>query len=484
MVDQNPQVNQNVNNQSENDELFWWSDDIFENSDLLQPIDSEVATAHEVIKSQNDLNNFHWEVQNNAPLQPQQVSSESQTKPIAQETAPNNVWNINNEQINSDDLFGDNTKYNDESDAHLNNLYDEAPIQEKNDAPINDDIFEENPIIEDDIEKIPEIEDIAEENEQQESSAQTEISNEIKQPEIVSQPEIVDNPEIVEEVNSENIQESSNNNQEIEDNTDDNIDNLQDIDDLDDFDDIDELDEIQDWEENTEEWKINTENTVVKETIVPEKDEEDIEDDEEVEQWFMQNNEKFEEENNEVDIAEESDEEEQESSDDDIENSVIQNYEKYDPNLFKTDVQKKFWELQRKTEKIHELVWKDMDVWFDLLWWNDDRKKIIYRILSGSDYVEIEKEELNKEDNSTITNILAFELSEDLEQNMSVQLYVNDIELYDEIKDLQNDPNKKMQVLEKMNKFIFLLDEEYKKIQKYKKEKEERNAVKWVFRNF
>ena len=55
---------------------------------------------------------------------------------------------------------------------------------------------------------------------------------------------------------------------------------------------------------------------------------------------------------------------------------------------------------------------------------------------------------------------------------------MNTSELYDEIKDLQNDPNKKMQVLEKMNKFIFLLDEEYKKIQKYKKEKEERNAVK------
>ena len=110
--------------------------------------------------------------------------------------------------------------------------------------------------------------------------------------------------------------------------------------------------------------------------------------------------------------------------------------------------------------------------------------EIIYKITSWSDYVEIEKEELNKADESTITNILSFELSEDLEQNMSVQLFVNDIELYDEIKDLQNDPNKKMQVLEKMNKFIFLLDEEYKKIQKYKKEKEERNAVKWVFRNF
>ena len=123
-------------------------------------------------------------------------------------------------------------------------------------------------------------------------------------------------------------------------------------------------------------------------------------------------------------------------------------------------------------------------MWFDLLWWNDDRQKTIYKIISGDDYVEIEKEELNKEDESTTTNILSFELYKDLENNMSLQLLVNDIELYDEIKDLQDDPNKKMQVLEKMNKFIFLLDEEYKKIQKYKKEKEERNAVKWVFRNF
>jgi hypothetical protein len=61
---------------------------------------------------------------------------------------------------------------------------------------------------------------------------------------------------------------------------------------------------------------------------------------------------------------------------------------------------------------------------------------------------------------------------------MSVTLFINDVELYDEVRDLQKDPNKKMQVIEKMNKFIFLLDEEYKKIKKYKKEKEERNAVK------
>jgi hypothetical protein len=70
----------------------------------------------------------------------------------------------------------------------------------------------------------------------------------------------------------------------------------------------------------------------------------------------VQNNVKVEEENNDADIVEEKDEEEQESSDDDIENNVIQDYEKYDPSHFKTDVQKKFGELQWKSEKIHELV--------------------------------------------------------------------------------------------------------------------------------
>ena len=118
------------------------------------------------------------------------------------------------------------------------------------------------------------------------------------------------------------------------------------------------------------------------------------------------------------------------------------------------------------------------------MWWNDDRQKITYKILSDDDYVEIEKEELNKEDESVTTNLLEFALEEDIDDNISLKIYVNDIELYDEIKDLQKDPNKKMQVMEKMNKFIFLLDEEYKKIKKYQKEKEERNAVKWVFRNF
>ncbi len=472
MADQNPQVNQNINNPNDSDELFWWSDDIFENSDLLQPIDSEIATAHEVVKSQNDLNNFSWEVNSN------QVSNgQSFWNIVDGQQTPQSLATQQSEAIASDDLFEETKPVQKESSDNFDGLYDETSQEnqsQNNDVPVNDDIFEQEPAVEEKFDEIPEIDDIAQVDEPQ-SNIQPEAE---RQPE-VEQPEIVETPEIVENSNSENIQDNPDTQTEDDDIYDD-IDDLNDIEDLDDID-VDDVDEVKDFKENNEEWIINDGNNEVIENVVQKNDEED----EDTERWFVQNNEKVEEENDDTTyVEEENDEDNQESSDDDIENSAIQDYEKYDPNLFKTDVQKKYWELQWKSEKIHELVWKDQDVWFDLLWWNDDRQKIIYKITSWSDYVEIEKEELNKADESTVTNVLAFELSEDIEQNMSLQLYVNDIELYDEIRDLQNDQNKKMQVLEKMNKFIFLLDEEYKKIQKYKKEKEERNAVKWVFRNF
>ncbi len=468
MVDQNPQVNQNVDNQNENDELFWWSDDIFENSDLLQPINSEIDSAHHVVKSQNELNNFSGEVKSN------QVPDEDSLGSIMDEE-PEQPTQAS-EPVASDELFDDQPQEPKESNENFENLYDDDPNNQpkENTYPENDDIFEE-PMTEEKIEEIPEIDDVVQEEEPEttEDTKPVEEVKQVEQPEIIEQPEVVETSKTVEEPNEPKVDVETRDNQEWD--TEDNIDDIEDLDDFDD--DIDDIDEIEDIDDE------KNEDDEDREEIKHEVDEED--DEEEVVWTTVTANSETKKENTSYeDFKEENPENTEKTDEEEQETVTIQDYEKYDPNLFKTDVQKKFGELQRKTEKIHELVWKDQDVWFDLLWWNDDRQKIIYKITSWSDYVEIEKEELNKADESTITNILAFELGEDLEQNTSVQLFVNDIELYDEIKDLQDDPNKKMQVLEKMNKFIFLLDEEYKKIQKYKKEKEERNAVKWVFRNF
>lgn len=442
MVDQNSQVDKNVNNQNENDELFGWSDDIFENSDLLQPINTEVDTAHQVIKSQNDLNNFSGEIQ---------AKKEE------------NTW-----------------------DEHFENLYDDnwqdKLEQNSEDLWANDDIFDspdEQEKPQEESEVVEYIDDTLDEWEGQDQKEEWKDTQEQEELEDVEEPEeteVNDDSKIEDKV-EENAPENY-------DNADSQEDDLEDIDDIDDFDDIDEDDEEDnkiEEENKSEEWindekaaqikreKDETEKDAKKETVAVVDTKKDTED----EDYDFED-----------DMDEEEVEEQVPTDEEEKENITIQDYEKYDPNLFKTDLQKKFGELQWKTEKIHELVGKAQDVWFDLLWWNDDRQKTIYKIVSGSDYVEIEKEELNKEDESTVTNTLEFVLVENLEQNMTLQLLVNGIELYDEMKDLQSDPNKKMQVMEKMNKFIFLLDEEYKKIQKYKKEKEERNAVKWVFRNF
>jgi len=65
---------------------------------------------------------------------------------------------------------------------------------------------------------------------------------------------------------------------------------------------------------------------------------------------------------------------------------------------------------------------------------------------------------------------------------------LDDVLLLDEVEDLQDDAKKKMQVTEKLNKFIFLLSEHQKKMEKEAKEKEqaeqERRRLQDIFRNF
>ena len=526
MADQNPQVNQNLNNQNENDELFWWSDDIFENSDLLQPINSEVDSAHQVVKSQNDLNNFVGEVKNDSV----------QTIPENQQPNENIIQNTstdaNDNQLNSDDLFENKQEEPKEAIDNFENLYNENESPDNqtqtNDFSVNDDIFDWSTA--DEIDEIPEIEDLAWESNNVETTDTPEVQESFDEQENISN----DTSNVETPINSSEEHKETNTSANMDDDISNDLDELKDREENDFNPNEWNTDEIQQKSDDNVVMENDNLNDWKAENIYDEKDEskeseeeddeddfddeddddfdddedddddfdEEVDDDENVDnnKWYAsnkENNDNYENNNvwnvpneektDDINVEETTVEDEnkgQDTQENDIENIVVQDYEKYDPSQFKTDVQKKFWELQWKTEKIHELVWKDQDIWFDLLWWNDDRQKITYKILSDDDYVEIEKEELNKEDESVTTNLLEFALEEGADNNLSVKIFVNDIELYDEFNDLQKDPNKKMQVMEKMNKFIFLLDEEYKKIKKYQKEKEERNAVKWVFRNF
>jgi len=82
-----------------------------------------------------------------------------------------------------------------------------------------------------------------------------------------------------------------------------------------------------------------------------------------------------------------------------------------------------------------------------------------------------------------MTNDLGFAIEDN-----SLQVLLDDVLLFDEMEHLQDDPKKKMQVSEKLNKFIFLLSEHQKKMEKEAKEKEEaeqeRRRLQDIFRNF
>jgi hypothetical protein len=97
----------------------------------------------------------------------------------------------------------------------------------------------------------------------------------------------------------------------------------------------------------------------------------------------------------------------------------------------------------------------------------------------------ITKIEQDKETEEETVNELRFTFNE---ETSSLEVMINDTLLFDEIHDFTEDQKKKMQVMDKLNKFIFLASEELRKIEKEIKEKEaaeqERKRLQEIFRNF
>ncbi|HBB03490.1 TPA: hypothetical protein DCZ39_01105 [Patescibacteria group bacterium] len=97
----------------------------------------------------------------------------------------------------------------------------------------------------------------------------------------------------------------------------------------------------------------------------------------------------------------------------------------------------------------------------------------------------ITKIEQDKETEEETKNELRFTFNE---ESSSLEVMINDTLLFDEIKDFTEDQKKKLQVVDKINKFTFLASEEVRKLEKEIKEKEEaereRKRLQEIFRNF
>lgn len=157
---------------------------------------------------------------------------------------------------------------------------------------------------------------------------------------------------------------------------------------------------------------------------------------------------------------------------------------------FQTDVQKKFGELFSTTKKIYQLkdkLWITEET-FDILWADNDKIFISYRFLldeTDEPILFITKIEQDKETEEETINELRFTFNE---ETSSLEVVINDTLLFDEVEDFTEDQKKKLQVVDKINKFTFLASEELRKIEKEIKEKEEaeqeRKKLQEIFRNF
>ena len=151
-----------------------------------------------------------------------------------------------------------------------------------------------------------------------------------------------------------------------------------------------------------------------------------------------------------------------------------------------SDLGKKLLELFNLSQHISEL--KKTDEGFQLVWADNDTLQILYTFVLGDPefpMVSVTKVETDKTTEEETTHELSFYLNE---AGTSLNVNLDDELLFDEDVDLKDDIKKKMQVMEKLNKFIFLVTEESKKLEKELKEKEaeeqEKRKLQDIFRNF
>lgn len=172
-----------------------------------------------------------------------------------------------------------------------------------------------------------------------------------------------------------------------------------------------------------------------------------------------------------------------------VEDSIEDNELEEDVNDDKTeessDVQQKFTNL---FDNISELNWflhkKDGEV-LEIIWSNSDKLSVLYQFgINDQKEIRVKRIETDKENDENNFNELKLWLNS--ESNL-FEIFLDEVLLFEE-DDIMRDSKKKSQVMEKLNKFIFLTESKLKDTQKEmkvkKEEEEERRRLQDIFRNF
>lgn len=150
-----------------------------------------------------------------------------------------------------------------------------------------------------------------------------------------------------------------------------------------------------------------------------------------------------------------------------------------------SDIQEKFTSLLENVSALHEML--SLENWetLEIIWANNDDFSILYHFSLNEQYeIRVKRIETQKQSNETSFNELKLWINP--ESNF-FELFLDDVLLYEESELLQ-DAKKKSQVIEKINKLIFLSESKIKDIQKEmrakQQEEDERRRLNDIFRDF
>jgi hypothetical protein len=151
------------------------------------------------------------------------------------------------------------------------------------------------------------------------------------------------------------------------------------------------------------------------------------------------------------------------------------------PELEISDIRAKYNEL---ANNIAALTANNPEGTVEIVGSNTDSAHIDYTFKKEEEILDVTRTETDKGTEETSENTISFVL--DPEEN-EVNVFLDDVLLFEE-HELIEDAKKKMQVMEKFNKFIFLTGEKLKDLEKARKAQEaelqEKRRLQDIFRNF
>ena len=150
-----------------------------------------------------------------------------------------------------------------------------------------------------------------------------------------------------------------------------------------------------------------------------------------------------------------------------------------------SDIQQKFANLLDNVSELTSLLrLKDGEI-LEIIWSNNDKVSVLYQFgLNEQNEVHVKRIETDKEEDETTFNELKLWLNP---ESHLFEIFLDDVLLFEE-SDLIKDTKKKSQVIEKINKLIFLTESKLKDTEKElrakQEEEEERRRLQDIFRNF